>query len=459
MHDVVGVTPPREKRRGTILVATSVVLIALVGLLGLVIDAGQLMYSYRRTQNAADAAAMAAAMDLLSGYSSSTATSTATTFVQEYNGMANATVTVNIPPLTGNYTGSSNYAEAIVSFPVSTTFIQVLGVGATQTVTARAVAGWEGNTVAVGVMQLDGTANPGIALVGNGSLNVNGTVLVNSNAGGFDQNGNPINNGNGGAAIISIGNGAIYANNVSTVGGVSDPTIFGNYDPNNPASPLQTGVVAQADPFQNLPAPTTANGAVATSYGDVQTTGSSDVTLNPGVYNSISVSGNANVTMNPGIYVIAGGGLSMSGNATLTGSGVMLYNTGSDFNVNTGLPDSQDGSTAPPAAGSATFGAVTITGNAQLNLTPFSNSSSPFDGFVLYQRRLNTQPITIAGNGSSDSLQGTAYAKWAPLDLSGDGTFNSQFFVQSLVVSGNGNLTLDYTNQNLGKADLVYLVE
>jgi len=308
-------------------------------------------------------------------------------------------------------------------------------------------------------MQLDSTARPGVTLVGNGSLSVNGTVLVNSNGGGYDQNGNNINNGNSGVAVMSIGNGAVYASNVSTVGGVSDPTIFGNYDPNNPNSPLQTGVVPQADPFQNLPAPTTANGAVSTYYGDVQLNGSNDVTLNPGVYNSISASANVNVTMNPGVYVIAGGGLSMSGNATLNGSGVLLYNTGSDYNVNTGLPDSQDGSTMPPAAGSATFGSVSISGNALLNLTPYTNSSSPFDGFVLYQRRLNTQPITISGNGSSDSLQGTVYAKWAELDLSGDGTFNSQFFVQSLVLSGNGNLTLDYTNSHLGKADLVYLVE
>src|SRR5665213_2349113 len=66
-----------QNRSGTILVATALVLMALVGLLRLVIDAGQLMTSYRQTQNAADAAAMAAAMDLLNGSSSSTAKSTA----------------------------------------------------------------------------------------------------------------------------------------------------------------------------------------------------------------------------------------------------------------------------------------------------------------------------------------------------------------------------------------------
>lgn len=449
----------RKYRRGTILVATALVLIALIGLLGLVVDAGQLMNSYRQTQNAADAAAMAAAMDLLNGSSSSTAKETGTTFVQQYNGMSSATVTINIPPASGYYTSSSQYAEAIISYPVSTTFIQVLGIGATQTVTARAVAGWEGNSVAAGVMQLDSTARPGVNLVGNGSLKVNGTVLVNSNGGGLNQSGQPINNGNSGNAVTTTGNGKIYASAFDTVGGVNNISQIANYDTSNSTSPLQTGVVAQPDPFQYLPAPTTANGAVATNYGAIKLAGTANVTLNPGVYTSISVSSNVNVTMNPGIYVIAGGGLSMSGNATLSGSGVMIYNTGSDYNVNTGLPDSTDGSSSPPASGSATFGAVSITGNALLNVTPYTNASSPFDGMVLYQRRLNTQPIKIAGNGSSDVLKGTVYAKWAALDLSGNGTFNSQYFVQSLNLTGNGTLTLDYTNQHIAKADLVYLVE
>ena len=454
----VGVFNRRNDRRGTILVATALVLIALVGLLGLVVDAGQLMNSYRQTQNAADAGAMAAAMDLLSGYSSSTATTTATTFVQQYNGMASATVTVNIPPSSGYYTSSSQYAEVIVSYPVTTNFIQVLGVSSSQTVVARAVAGWEGNTVSAGVMQLDSTARPGISLVGNGSLKVNGTIDVNSNGGGLNAAGQSINNGNTGNAVTTTGNGTLLATDFESVGGVNNISKIKNFTSGSP-SPLVTGATPQTDPFQTLTAPTTANGAVATNFGKVQLTGSSNVTLNPGVYTSISVSANVSVTMNPGIYVIAGGGLSMSGNATLSGSGVMIYNTGSDYNVNTGLPDSGDGTSSPPASGSATFGSVSITGNALLNLTPYTNSSSPFDGMVLYQRRLNTQPIKIAGNGSSDVLKGTVYAKWAALDLSGNGTFNSQFFVQSLNLTGNGSLTLDVTNQHTAKSDLVYLVE
>jgi len=448
----------KGKRRGTILVITAIVLLALVGLLGLVIDAGLLMTAHRQAQNAADAGATAAAMDMLTGQSDATAIATAAAFVQEHNALADATVTTNIPPASGVHQGEENFAEVIVDFPVRTHFIQVLGVASLRSVSARSVAGWESARVAAGVMALDPNARPGINLTGNGDLKVNGTVIVNSDGGGLDEFGQPIGNGNSGSAITTAGNGVLYAHDVESVGGVSTPSMIKNYDAGSSESPLHTGSLAQPDPFQYLPPPTTANGAVATDYGEVKLSGSVNVTLSPGVYSSISVSSNVNVTLSPGIYIIAGGGITMTGNSTLNGSNVMVYNTGSDYNVNTGLPDSGDGSTAA-ASGSATFGSVSITGNAALNLTPYSNASSPFDGMILYQRRLNPQPLKLAGNGTSDVLSGTVYAKSAPLDLSGNGTFNAQFVVKSVELTGNGTLTLDFTNQNSAKSNLVYLVE
>jgi Flp pilus assembly protein TadG len=445
-------------RAGTILAITAIVLIALVGLLGLVIDTGQLMTAHRMAQNAGDAGATAAAMDMMVGKSNSVAIATATSFVQQMNGLTNATVVVNIGPGSGPHAHDVRYVEVLVSNSASTRFIQVLGNNSLNTVTARAVAGQESVAVSAGVIALDKGARPGINLSGNGTLRVNGTVLDNSDGGGLTATGQPINNGSSGNAISTNGNGALYATDVQSVGGVNNPSQIKNFNTSNSQSPLHTGAVVQSDPYQYLPSPTTANGAVATNYGTVSLSGNQNVTLSPGVYSSISVSANVNVTLNPGIYIIAGGGLSMSGNATLHGNGVMLYNTGSNYNVNTGLPDSGDGNSSPPA-GSTTFGGVSIAGNATINVTPVTLSSSPFTGLVLYQRRLNTQPIKLSGNGSSDVLMGTVYAKWASLDLSGNGTFNSQFVVQSLDFTGNGTLTLDVTGQTLAKSNRVFLVE
>src|SRR5262245_26816670 len=90
-----------QRRSGKVLVLFVLLLPVLLGLLGLVLDGGLLMAAQRHTQNAADAGAMAAAMDLLRGKSTSTATATATTFVQDHNGLSAAAVTVNIPPQSG----------------------------------------------------------------------------------------------------------------------------------------------------------------------------------------------------------------------------------------------------------------------------------------------------------------------------------------------------------------------
>ena len=69
-------------------------------------------------------------------------------------------------------------------------------------------------------------------------------------------------------------------------------------------------------------------------------------TLSQGIYTQINVSGNAHLTLNSGVYIIQGGGLTVSGNASLTGNGVLIYNAGSNF----------------PSAG-GNFGGITLSGN------------------------------------------------------------------------------------------------
>lgn len=445
-------------RRGTILVITAIVLTSLVALLGLVIDVGQLMTTYRQSQNAADAAAMAAGMDLMSGKSNSIATATANTFVKQYNAMPTATVTVGIPPATGPHQGDSHFAEVTVNYPVSTRFIQVMGVNSSQSVTVRAVGGYEGVTSGEGVVSLDPSARPGLSVGGGGSLKVNGGIIVNSEGGGVDQNGNPINNGGTGYAASTSNNSTLMAKDMQVVGGVNTPNNFDNYDPAVTQSPLHTGQTVEPDPLVYLPTPTTANGAVATNRGSTSISGNQNVTLLPGVYSSISITGGT-TTFSPGIYILTGGNsnsLKITG-GTVTGSGVMFYNTGSDFNVISGLPDSNDLATQPPAAGGASFGGIDISTN--VNFTPYANSTSPFNGMLFYQRRLNTQPAKISGNAGAGVLAGTIYAKWANLSITGQGTYNAQFITGSMSVSGTGSVTINYAGQNLGKGYAVFLVE
>src|SRR5207245_2091039 len=86
-----------------------------------------------------------------------------------------------------------------------------------------------------------------------------------------------------------------------------------------------------------------------------------NVQLFPGVYQSITIMGGT-VSFNPGIYILSPSNnssysLDVSG-GTVTGVGVMFYNTGGDFVPNTGYPDYNDatlynpgpsGTNAPPS--------------------------------------------------------------------------------------------------------------
>jgi Flp pilus assembly protein TadG len=486
----------RSHRAGKTLVTFVLALPTLLGMVGLILDSGLLLASQRSAQNAADAGALAAAMEMFRG-SSSTASSSATTFVKTYNGLSNATVTVNIPPASGAYSGVSNYVEVIVSVPFVTSFIQVLGANSNQTVTARAVAGFEPIAAGEGAIVLDPNAVPGITLNGSGSrLIVNGGVTVNSMGGGVDQYGNTVSSslGNNTYAFrtqTSTQNPApVVAGAIWVAGGIDNIANYQMYDaayappngnyynPSNTDAPVFANLQTTApDPLATLATPTTGNGVVqtypqylgngqwgtASSPQSVSIGNSDTVTFNPGIYQSISINGGT-VTFNPGIYVVGPGLGNGNGQSTLkivggtvTGSGVMFYNTGSDY-TSGGTPDSNDGNTLG-TDNNANFGAVSIGGSASVTLSPINNAGSPFNGILFYQRRWNTQGASIGGNTSTLNLTGTIYDKWGTFTLAGQGAYNAEFVVGSLSISGGAAVTINATGKNLGRVNQVYLVE
>jgi Flp pilus assembly protein TadG len=443
-----------QGRRGATLMIFAIALPVLLGVVGLVIDSGLMMAAQRQTRTAADAAAMAATHDLMRGRSLTVATATATTFVQQYNGLTQATVTVRNPPTTGPYAGESRYVEVSVSNPVSTWFIQILGGERSRTVTGRAVAGYEPVASGPKIVALNPGARPGLSISGGGSLVVDGGVAINSEGGGVDENGQPVNNGNNGVAASVANNSTFRARTIQSVGGVNNPGNFRQFDSGVSGSPLRTKTVTHPDPYLNVPPPTTANGATATEWPAVNVTGNQTVTLYPGVYPSINI-GSGDVTFMPGIYIIRGGTLRITDHR-VRANGVMFYLTGNDYNVNTGLPDLND-QNRPPGTTNATFSSATI--NAGLNFSGYSDPNSPFNGLMFYQRRWNTQAFNIQGNSAAGNLAGAIYAKWASIKVAGQGTYDAQFVVGSFETTGNGTVTIRDAASLVATANLVFLVE
>jgi len=440
-------------RRGATLVIVAILLPVLLGVVGLVIDAGLLAIARRQARSAADAAALAATQDILRGKSVETASATANTFVKQYNGLPLATVKVATPPESGPYAGETRYVEVIVRCPVETRLIHILGGDRIRTVAARAVAGYEPVASGPKIIALNPAARPGLSVTGGGSLIVGGAVAVNSEGGGVDENGQAVNANNGTAASVA-NNSTFKATSIQTVGGVNTPANFKPFDASVTDSPLQARSLTQPDPFLELPPPTTSNGAVATEWPAVNITGNQTVTLYPGVYPSISIGAGTALFM-PGIYIIRGGSLKIT-EQSVSATGAMFYITGSDYNVNTGLPDINDRDNPPMPTG-ATFGEVTI--NAGLRFSGYNDLNSPFNGLMFYQRRWNTKAFNIQGNSGQGNLAGSIYAKWAPLKVSGQGTYDAQFVVGSLEASGTGTINIREAATNTVRANQSFLVE
>jgi Flp pilus assembly protein TadG len=475
----------------------AILLPTLCGFAGLVLDSSLLMADFRNLQHACDGAATAAAMTLYNGGTTADATAAAIACVQTENGFADASVQVNIPPLTGPHAGIANYAEVIASQQKSTYFIQVIAAFAPQTIRVRSVAGFEASTAGAAVDVLE--ANPpgstvnlapyvtfsqslpplqlgGLEVLGLGQLQVNGAVLDNNQWGGVDQNGNQVGQSAGppyGASCMPlISLTSLLARNIRVVGGVDNPANYANFT-SGQASPLRANQLPVPDPFASLPVPTVAvdpANVVATNYGGVQVIGAPLIgpptVLNPGVYDWIEVV-SGNVVFNPGVYIIRGVnpvtqvGLNVLA-GTVTANGVTFYVTNTTtYSPLSGAPDASDGNAvaAPPTA-MQQIPSVVIASLLGSSYSGLNAPSSPFNRLLIYQRRLDRRPIVLADQQLllAGTLQGTVYGKYSQIVFAANGTFDLRL-VGGSIRFANLLQTVIAPTQLLPPAQDVYLVE
>ena len=100
----------------------------LIEFVGLAADVGYLEWQRLRAQAAADAAAAGAMFQLRQGANNAAITSAAQADAALNgftNGVSNATVTVNHPPLNGSLAGNSSAVEVIVQQTVPTFFLSL----------------------------------------------------------------------------------------------------------------------------------------------------------------------------------------------------------------------------------------------------------------------------------------------------------------------------------------------
>src|SRR5262245_16998345 len=475
------------RRSGQVLVVFAIVVAVLLGMVGLVLDGGLLMATHRQVQNAADAGALAAAVELMDDKKPEAARAMAATYVLEYNGLVDATVTVNIPPTSGPHAGSTRHVEVIVSSPYDTIFAHLVGVRQDQRVGARAVAGFEQVEPGEGVIALDPRAVPGISVSGGASLLVDGSLLDNSEGAGVDQYGVRVDLGLPNYAFTTGNNSVVRSRHVQVRGGVDTPDNFQNFVQNGP-NPVFARAPLVHDPFRHLPVPRPESVSSITDWSRkpaVVVNAGETRDFTPGVYTDIQVNTSGTARFAAGVYVLSpekpNQGLRLNGGSTVVGDGVMFYLTGSNYLDNSpGFWDAADDAQnaldgplpptngpvqlpPPPDPNFDTVRVASLTSNANggtIDLTGLKEPASPFNGVLVFQRRRNRETVSIEGNpGPNVSLSGAIYTKWAHLKLSGGGTYRGPFVVGSLSLSGSASLNVGDFGTNFGLTRRVFLVE
>jgi hypothetical protein len=284
-------------------------------------------------------------------------------------------------------------------------------------VQARAVALGSPVAANVGILVLDPSGKGALNSQGAGASVVNGTpVVVDSN---------------NAQAAVAGGGGSLTADEFDITGG---------YNTTGGASfngPIHLGRQPMADPLSDLPVPDPTQ-MVSQSSKKVQFTQGAQ-TLSPGVYTGgISVSGSASLTLMPGIYYMDGGGFSFSGQGSLLGNGVMIYN----------------------APGNGNADGISVSGQGSMILS--APTSGPYTGVTFFQDRNSTVTGNVQGAGGATSITGTFYFAGALLNVSGNGgvsNIGSQYISYDLNLSGNGGININWNPYNVARKRSIYLVE
>ena len=123
---------------GGVLIYTAFASAVMLGFVGLAVDVASWYSAQRDMQSAADAAAMAGVLELARG-ATTTEIQTRAKDAAQLNGYVSGEVTINNPPLAGDYIGNAAFVEAVVAQD-QPGFFSAMAYPGDMTVMARAVA-------------------------------------------------------------------------------------------------------------------------------------------------------------------------------------------------------------------------------------------------------------------------------------------------------------------------------
>lgn len=377
---------------GQAIVLVAISLLAMLMVVGLAVDAGQLYSARRAMQEAADAATYAGAVVLYQGGTWTDAQNAAIADAAR-NGYTITATDVTVP--TTAPFNTTKYLQVVITQQVRTSLVPAEA-GLTS-VTVRSIAGAEPLNNQYAIIALDrGATQQAFNAAGAQITLTGGGIHVNSTYG--------------------TGNGA--AKSTSNTWSVSCPstnpcaidvtgTTTGTWPASSPGSPnyfngLRTGQAQIPDPFAGYPKPST-SGMALNPAGF----GPGGNTLGAGIYTSII----SNKNLCHGIYILKGagiaGGIDSDTTSTDPATGlrcdgkVMIFNTMSNY----------------PASGGTCTG-VNLNGNHDISLNAMTTGT--YAGMLFYQDPSCTAQMSIGSSSLEiDATNGTIYLPTAALVVTG----------------------------------------
>jgi hypothetical protein len=392
-----------EKGQAIILIVFSI--IGLIGMSALAIDGGNAYLERRKTQNAADAAALSGAIARIEGRAwREAALASAQANGYDNNGITN-TVELNTPPISGPNSDNPEYIQVIVTSYLDTFFGAVVGVPqiivSTQAISRSKPA--EYGQMFEGYALVSLAPHSGCEV--KRSFWIHGEATISLFGGGLF-----INSDNSNCAYIQEGSGSVRIEGdypFSIVGGASiqKPKLHTPFPPQTGAIPMP-----YPPPFQMPKAGCGSKIAeVIGEEGSSMSSGNWDDDFPPeGV-----------VTLESGVYCI-GGDVIVDGVNKLSGSGVVLV---------------------------IEQGRVHFGGDAEIQLS--APKGGDLQGLLIYMPPDNKNRISLNGNAQS-GFRGTILAPSGDIRLNGmgsDGGYKSQIIGYYIEVDGTDNIIIDYHDE------------
>jgi Putative Flp pilus-assembly TadE/G-like len=421
----------RNGRNGQALLAVTVAMVLLMGVLGLGVDLGWAYYRRDAAQSAADGAAAAVIRAAVANSPGAQTCGSSRVWCGSPAGTATACPSTTVTTASSSFDNGCMMAAA--NGFTSTVTIQANTTTSAPTVPGTTVSYW----ATVRVSETPTTMFSRLIQAGGLTYSVRASAGVTSTGSAttapciylLSQTGtNPLTIGNGvhlstsscgvyinssAASALSVTGGATLTSpsiKIYTPGGGTPGTTVNN---GGTTSTPPVGVLTRvADPFLSVLPPTVAGSCTAGNFTAYQATA---YTPAPGTYCGFSVGNGMSAVLSSGVYVVNGGTLSIQGGSTLTGTaGVMFYLTG---------------------------GATVNIGNGAL-VTMSAASSGTYQGMLFYQDRTMTTPgESYFTGGASMHLTGSLYFPNALLAMdNGSNTQTEAIIANSLSMQGGATL-------------------